>query len=78
MPLDVHVARIGRYTGLRRRRSAGCPAAVEVPENLRRFDPRDPIKYDFALCRLGILKMCPRRRQAAKCAACPLYDVCLL
>ena len=33
---------------------------------------------DYALCRLGILKICPKRREARKCHACPLFDVCLL
>jgi uncharacterized protein (TIGR02757 family) len=78
VPLDVHVARIARFTGLLRRRSAGWKSALEVTANLRRFDPRDPVRYDFAICRLGILGTCPRRRHLRKCAACPLYDVCLL
>jgi hypothetical protein len=30
--------------------------AKEVTQRLRTFDPDDPVKYDFALCRLGVLK----------------------
>lgn len=78
IPLDTHVARLARYTGLLRRRSADWKAAVEVTSNLRRFDARDPVKYDYALCRLGILQVCPRRRAARRCSECPLFDVCLL
>lgn len=78
IPLDVHVARISRYVGLLRRRSANWLAAQEVTSNLRRFDAEDPVRYDYALCRLGILGTCPRRRQARKCDGCPLFEVCLL
>lgn len=78
VPLDTHVARLARYTGLLRRQTANWKAAVEVTEHLRRFDPVDPVKYDYALCRLGILRVCPRRRSARRCNECPLYEVCLL
>lgn len=33
--------------------------ALEVTEALRRFAPTDPVRYDFALCRLGILDSAP-------------------
>jgi len=78
VPLDVHVARIARYTGLLRRRTSDWRAAIEVTENLRRLDAADPVRYDYALCRLGILGTCPRKRARRQCATCPLYDVCLL
>jgi hypothetical protein len=38
----------------------------------------DPVRYDYALCRLGILGTCPRKRERRQCAACPLFEVCLL
>ena len=78
VPLDTHVARIARYTGLLRRATSDWKAAEEVTAALRRFDPADPVRYDYALCRLGILGTCPRRRERRQCAACPLFDVCLL
>ena len=78
VPLDTHVARIARYVGLLRRATADWKAALEVTAELRRMDAADPVRYDYALCRLGILKVCPKRRQARRCAGCPLYDVCLL
>ncbi|MCE9634912.1 MAG: DUF2400 domain-containing protein [Planctomycetes bacterium] len=78
VPLDVHVARISRYTGLLRRRASDWRSAVEVTENLRRLDATDPVRYDYALCRLGVLGTCPRKRERRRCAACPLFDVCLL
>jgi uncharacterized protein (TIGR02757 family) len=78
VPLDTHVARIARYVGLLRRRSADWKAALEVTAELRRMDAGDPVRYDYALCRLGILGTCPRRRERRKCAECPLFEVCLL
>lgn len=55
VPLDTHVERVARALGWTRRRSAGWPMALEVTGTLRRLDPDDPLRYDFALCRLGIL-----------------------
>ena len=78
VPLDTHVARISRYTGLLRRRTADWQSAVEVTSNLRRFDVADPVKFDYALCRMGILGTCPRKRERRQCDGCPLFDVCLL
>ena len=56
VPLDTHVARIARQIGLTRIKQANWRMAKEVTGRLRVFDPEDPVKYDFALCRLGILK----------------------
>jgi uncharacterized protein (TIGR02757 family) len=76
VPLDTHVARIARYIGLTRRRQPSWLMATEVTARLRRLDPADPVRYDFAICRLGILDRCPRRRDVARCAPCPLRPVC--
>lgn len=78
VPLDTHVARISRRLGLTKRRTAGKAMAREITAGLRVLDPADPIKYDFALARLGILGECPRRRDAARCEACTLAPVCLV
>lgn len=56
IPLDTHVARIARRLGLTRRLSPSWRMAVEITERLRAFDPDDPVKYDYALCRHGILE----------------------
>jgi uncharacterized protein (TIGR02757 family) len=78
IPLDTHEARISRYLGLSDRRTVDWKMAVEVTEGLRRLDPSDPVRYDFALSRLGILDECPRRRDPVKCRRCPLVPVCTL
>ena len=43
---------------------------------LARFDAADPVRYDFALCRLGILDLCSRKQRKENCDVCLLRDVC--
>jgi uncharacterized protein (TIGR02757 family) len=54
VPLDVHMHRIGLRLGLTDRKQADIRTAAEITESFRRFSPEDPVKYDFALTRLGI------------------------
>jgi uncharacterized protein (TIGR02757 family) len=76
MPVDTHVHRIGRYLGLTRRSQGDIRTAVEITEGLRRLDPTDPLRYDFALAHMGISGRCPTRRVAAICAECPIRSIC--
>ncbi len=76
IPLDTHVARISGFLGLTRRKTPDWRMAEEITVALRRLDPADPVKYDFALSRLGILDHCPARRHLRKCAGCPLLESC--
>lgn len=55
-PLDIHVGNVARKLGLLKRRSNDWQAAEELTANLRKFDPDDPVKYDFALFGLGIFE----------------------
>lgn len=55
VPLDVHVRRIAGALGWTRRKSPSWEMAREVTASLRRLDPLDPARYDFALSRLGVL-----------------------
>ena len=54
-PCDLHVERTARRLGLVSRQQTDWKMAVELTENLKRFDPEDPVKYDFALFGLSIL-----------------------
>lgn len=54
VPLDTHMHRIGLHTGLIGRRQPDQKAAVEMTEAFRAIHPDDPVRYDFALTRLGI------------------------
>ena len=78
IPLDTHIARISGYIGLSTMRSPGWKMALEITEILRRLDPSDPLRYDFALCHLGIAGDCPRKRDPLKCDQCPIEPVCRL
>lgn len=53
-PCDVHVDRVGRKLGLISRKQTDWQTAVELTNNLKEFDPQDPVKYDFALFGLGV------------------------
>lgn len=57
-PLDLHVERTARKIGLLTREKPDWQAALELTENLRLFDPEDPIKYDFALFGISIEEKC--------------------
>jgi uncharacterized protein (TIGR02757 family) len=76
IPLDTHVRRVARFLGLTTRVAADWRAAEEVTAGLRRLDPRDPVRYDFALSHLGISGDCLGRREPAVCPRCPLDAVC--
>ena len=56
IPLDVHVDRVARRLGLLQRKQTDWLAVEELTAALRRFDPADPVKYDFALFGLGVLE----------------------
>jgi uncharacterized protein (TIGR02757 family) len=75
VPLDTHVIRVGQCLGLTRYRSPGWRMAAEITASLRRLDPEDPVKYDFALCHLGMTSQCGFGR-AQRDARCPLRGVC--
>jgi uncharacterized protein (TIGR02757 family) len=76
VPLDTHVHRVSRCLGLTRRRDASWRTAEEITAALRRIDPEDPVRYDFALCHLGMSGRCPARRDARRCLECPLAPAC--
>lgn len=78
IPLDTHIARISQNIGLTKRKSPDWKMAEEITESLKMLDPNDPVKYDFALCRLGILEHCPKRKDLGKCEKCLIKKVCIL
>lgn len=55
-PLDIHVGNVARKLGLLERKQNDWKAVEELTVNLRRFDPVDPIKYDFALFGMGVFE----------------------
>ncbi len=53
MPMDTHTFKVSTTLGLLHRKQCDLLAAQELTDALKKFDPVDPIKYDFALYRLG-------------------------
>ncbi|MCF8331348.1 MAG: TIGR02757 family protein [Bacteroidales bacterium] len=56
LPLDIHSAHIARELGLLSRNINDWKAVEEVTENLKKFDPEDPVKYDYALFGTGVFE----------------------
>lgn len=54
IPLDTHMYKIGRALGFTKRGTPDLKAAIEITNAFSFFCPEDPVKYDFALTRLGI------------------------
>lgn len=55
-PLDVHSGNVARKLGLLKRKQNDAKALAELDKALRRLDPIDPVKYDFALFGLGVFE----------------------
>jgi len=75
VPLDTHVIRVGRCLRLTKYVSPGWPMARQITASLRALDPDDPVKYDFALCHLGMMNACGFGR-SQRDAQCPLRGLC--
>lgn len=55
-PLDVHSGNIARKLGMLTRKQNDAKGLFELDNNLRKLDPKDPVKYDFALFGLGVFE----------------------
>ena len=75
VPLDTHVIRVGRCLRLTRLVSPGWRMAADITSALRSMDPRDPVKYDFSLCHLGMMNACGFESKTGD-TQCPLRGAC--
>jgi uncharacterized protein (TIGR02757 family) len=75
IPVDTHISRISHYLGLTGRKSADWRMAQEITAALRRLDPADPVKYDFALAHIGISDGC-NGTDMDRCIVCPIRGIC--
>lgn len=57
IPLDTHTFNVSKKLGLLNRKSYDLEAAIELTCKLKEFDKEDPLKYDFALYRIGQEKL---------------------
>jgi uncharacterized protein (TIGR02757 family) len=72
IPLDTHVVRVSRRLGLTSRRTPNWKMSEEVTAALRQVNADDPVRYDFALCHLGIDGICSPQRDPEQCRKCAL------
>jgi uncharacterized protein (TIGR02757 family) len=77
IPLDTHVLRISRHLGLTTRKDNSWRTAFEITQVLKKLDPEDPTRFDFALCHLGISKECPSRLHRKICDLCRMNELCV-
>lgn len=75
VPLDTHTIRVGRCLRLTRRQTPGWAMAADITGALRRLDPADPVRYDFALCHLSMMGACGWSTRRGN-RDCPLRQHC--
>jgi uncharacterized protein (TIGR02757 family) len=75
VPLDTHVIRLGRCLRLTRYTSPGWKMAVDITNSLRVFDSKDPVRFDFALCHVGMMNACGFLKPRGS-TQCPLRGLC--
>ncbi|AQQ08704.1 hypothetical protein L21SP3_00493 [Sedimentisphaera cyanobacteriorum] len=75
IPLDTHLIRLCRIIGLHKSKNPTMQTAKEVTEKFALICPEDPVKYDFALSRIGIVENC-NGRGCVYCGTCELRGFC--
>jgi len=76
VPVDVHMGRLCKILGLYNRKAVSLPTAIKITEGFAEIEPTDPVKYDFALSRVGIVENCNGSFHP-KCEACELFGFCV-
>lgn len=76
VPVDVHMGRLCRMLGLSERKTVSLATAVKITKSFSEIEPADPVKYDFALSRIGILGNCTGQYHP-RCTHCELFQHCL-
>ncbi|HBS04016.1 MAG TPA: TIGR02757 family protein [Leptospiraceae bacterium] len=77
IPLDVHMGRIGRNLQFTERKTQDWEMASQISVGLSGVAPEDPLRYDFALTRPGILGQCRGTWFAQICPNCSLQSICI-
>jgi len=75
VPIDVHMSRLCRILGFHSRKTVSLSTATEVTESFAEIEPDDPVKYDFALSRIGIVENCTGH-YGKYCDDCELLSFC--
>ncbi len=75
VPVDVHMGRLCRFLGFHNKQTISLSTAVEITRNFAEIVPNDPVKYDFALSRIGIVENCTGK-PSNLCRDCELISFC--
>lgn len=75
VPVDVHMGRLCGVLGFHSRKTISLSTALKITDSFSRIEPADPVKYDFALSRIGIVENCNGRLRK-QCVDCELYEFC--
>jgi len=75
VPVDVHMGRLCKILGLYNRKAVSLSTAIKITEGFAEIQPADPVKYDFALSRIGILGDC-NGQYHNNCESCELLGFC--
>jgi len=76
VPVDVHMGRLSGILGFHDRKTVSLGTALGVTRSFAEIEPADPVKYDFALSRIGIIGNCTGQLRKG-CELCGLYGFCL-
>ena len=75
VPVDVHMARLCKILGFYDRKGISLSTALEITDSFKQIEPADPVKYDFALSRIGIVEDCIGSFRP-ECESCQLLEFC--
>jgi len=75
VPVDVHMSRLCRILGFYDHETVSLKTAIKITESFAEVEPGDPVKYDFALSRIGILEGCTGSSRP-ECKSCELLEFC--
>jgi uncharacterized protein (TIGR02757 family) len=75
VPVDVHIGRLTRILGFHNNKNVTLKTAVEITKRFAEIEPADPVKYDFALSRIGIVENCTGKKRD-ECEFCELLNIC--
>ena len=74
VPIDVHMGRLCRILGFHDRKTVSLSTAIKITESFAEIEPADPVRYDFALSRIGILENCDGSYRVG-CENCELFEM---
>jgi uncharacterized protein (TIGR02757 family) len=75
VPVDVHMARLCKILGLYNQRTVSLSTALKITKSFSEISPSDPVRYDFALSRIGITKGC-NGKYDLRCDGCEIFYFC--